>query len=407
MLVVQIAKILERAGVDALDIDAGGYETWYLPHPPSTIKPGFKIDLAAKTKEVVNIPVIASGKLGYPNIAEQVLQKSQADFICLGRPLIADPHWVKKLEENRLEDIRPCIGCHEGCLKRIYEHKYISCAVNPAAGSEKRMIIEKAEKFKKVLVIGGGVAGMEAARVSALRGHRVRLLEKKPDLGGNFRLEFLPDFKSDYKKYIIYLITQLKKHKVEVLTNHEFTDKDYERFQPDVVFIATGARYNFPDIPGIDSIKKLSVVEAFKIQPQRSKILVIGGGLVGTEGAINLAQNGAEVVLVEKTNTIARDAFLPNRMHLLKLIENYQIKVFTETELLHISGNSITCRDKDGSELILQADMVVPCMERSSERSLINFFEGKAIKTIAIGDCVHPRKVINAVWEAYRKARLI
>jgi 2-enoate reductase len=404
---LEIAKILEQAGVDALDIDSGCYENWYLPHPPSTMKPGFKIDLAKKVKEVVNIPVIASGKLGYPNIAQKAVLEGKADFICLGRPLIADPEWVLKLKENRPEDIRPCIGCHEGCLKRIYDHKYISCAVNPAAGIEKMLIIEKTNIKKNVLVIGGGVAGLEAARVLALRGHKVLLLEQNSSLGGNFRNEYLPDFKDDYRKFIQYLVTQITKLGVNILTNHPFSETDYLNFNPEIVFIATGAEPIVPKINGIDQIKKISTLNAFSTKCFKGKIIVLGGGLVGTEAAINMAQNGANVTLIEKLPIIAKDAFIANRKHLEILLKDNNVKVYNNTEVICINNNNIHCIDNEKNEFNILADSLVVCTGMIPNKKLLNYFNDKKITTISIGDTNEPRKVIDAVWEAFRKARLV
>ena len=166
---LEIARRLESAGLDAFHIDAGCYETRYWALLPTTQPPGCLVDLAEATKKTVSIPVIAVGKLGYPELAERVLQEGKADFIALGRALLADPEWPNKVKAGNLEDICPCIGDHEGCIKRLSEQKYISCTVNPATGMEKELTITPAEKKKTVVVVGGGPGGMEAARVAALR----------------------------------------------------------------------------------------------------------------------------------------------------------------------------------------------------------------------------------------------
>jgi 2-enoate reductase len=182
---IEIARRLEKAGVDVIGVDAGCYETMHWSQPTTTQLPGCLVPLAEMVKKVVNVPVIAVGKLGDPALAEKVLKEGKADFIALGRALIADPDWPKKVREGKVDDITPCLACHEGCLKRVSEGKEISCAVNPACGRENEWTINPASRKKTVLVIGGGPAGMEAARVAALRGHRVTLLEKKKNLGGN------------------------------------------------------------------------------------------------------------------------------------------------------------------------------------------------------------------------------
>lgn len=185
---LEMAKLLESFGVDALDIDAGVYENWYLPHPPTTIPCGSFSYLSEMVKNTVSIPVISSGRIGYPEIAEDILNNNQADFISLGRPLIADPFWCQKAKDGHFEKIRPCLACHEGCLKRLMQHKSLSCAVNPAAGNEKYLTLDKSHFSKNILIIGGGISGMVAAITCAERGHEVTLLEKENSLGGNFRL---------------------------------------------------------------------------------------------------------------------------------------------------------------------------------------------------------------------------
>jgi 2-enoate reductase len=402
---LEIAKMLEASGVSALDVDTGSYENWYLAHPPSTLPAGLKLNLIERVKNSVNIPVVASGKIGYPEIAEEAINIGKADFICLGRPLLADPYWVKKLEENRPDDIRPCIGCHEGCLKRIYEHKYISCAVNPATGIENKLKILPSKKAQRILIVGGGVSGMEAARVLKKRGHEVRIIEKNNQLGGNFRKEYLPGFKYDYLRYVNYMVSQLKKLTVEVILNHQFTSKDIETFKPDVLFLANGAKYIEPNIPGIDKIEKISVVGSFGKKRYSGRIAVVGGGLVGTEAAINLAQNGASVTLIEKKSEIATDAFLPNKQHLELLLEKNFVKLLTNVEVEAFSEGKISCKELSGKHFEVITDKVVICMGMQSDQEALRIArKHKNIKTVQIGDSIKPGKVINAVWDAYRMA---
>lgn len=216
---LEMAKLLEEFGVDALDIDAGCYENWYLPHPPTTIPCGSFSYLSEKVKKVVKIPVISSGRIGYPEVAEDILEKGQADFISIGRPLVADPSWCNKAKKGKYENIRPCLACHEGCLKRVNKYKSLSCAVNPSAGNESYLKLEMSNISKEIIVVGGGISGMVAAITCAKRGHKVTLLEKNSSLGGNFSIEYIPSFKSDYKRYIKYLINELAECNVSVQLN--------------------------------------------------------------------------------------------------------------------------------------------------------------------------------------------
>ena len=294
---LEIAKRLEAAGVDALTITGGCYETYNRTQPPTTQPRGCWVDLCEMTKKVVRIPVLASGKLGYPDIAEQVLQTGKADFIALCRYLLADPEWPNKVRENRIEDIIPCVGCHEGCIGRVRKYQHISCAVNPSAGVEKDLALWSAKKKKSILVVGGGPGGMEAARVASLRGHQVTLWEKENALGGNLIPAAVPDFKDDYRLLLEYLKTQLRKLGVSVELGKKATPEGIKRDHPDVVFIATGATHILPDIEGLvegtRQGKVLTAVEALLGKREMGQsVVVLGAGLIGCETALYLAKKG-------------------------------------------------------------------------------------------------------------------
>jgi len=404
---LEIAKLLEKAGADALDIDAGCYETWYHPHPPTTMPAGLHTELAARVKQEVSIPVIAVSKLGNPLLAEQVLQQGMADFIALGRPLLADPEWLVKVKDCKPEDIRPCVGCHEGCLARIYAGKYNSCTVNPATGMERDFVITKAEKSKQVLIIGGGPAGMEAARVSALRGHKVMLWEKDDCLGGNFRIKSVPAFKDEYAQFTRYQEQQLKKLSVSVILNRTAVAEDIIKENPDVVYIATGAAYKTPDLPGKELQHVLKPLQALSgLIPSAHQVVIIGGNLAGAEVALYLAQTGCRVILVEMTDTIACDCFIANRMHLMVLLEETGVKLMTSTEAKAITETEVIV-SYNNKDLHLQADRVVMATGAAADRELYNQLEGKIMELYNIGDCIKPGKLINAIWDAYRTARLV
>ena len=399
---------MEAAGVDALEVDAGCYETWYWAHPPTTLEPGCMVDMATMAKEVVNIPVIAVGKLGYPELAESVLQDGKADFVCLGRALLADPEWPNKVKQGRLEDIRPCIGCHEGCLKRIFDGKYLSCAVNPATGMEREFTIKPAEQKKSVLVIGGGPGGMEAARVATLRGHQVTLWEKGNALGGNLIPASIPDFKQDYGSLINFLATQIRKLGVTIELGKEATPELIRMIQPDVVFIATGSTPIIPEIPGATSEAVVTAVDVLMGRQRAGEsAVIIGGGLVGCETALHLAQKGKNVTIVEILDSVMPEVPPANSMHLLKLLADMDVQILTETKFLEITGNGITIADKYGKRSTLDADTIVLAMGLRSNEGLLDALRDKVPEVYAIGDCVAPRKVINAIWEGFRIARLI
>ncbi|MFC1981119.1 FAD-dependent oxidoreductase [Chloroflexota bacterium] len=402
-----IARRLEAAGVCALDIDAGCYETWYWSKPTTYSPPGALVDMAEMVKKVVSIPVIAVGKLGYPDLAESVLQEGKADFIALGRPLLADPDWPRKVRGGRLEDIRPCIGDHEGCSGRIATGKYLSCVVNPATGMEREFTIRPAEEKKSVLVVGGGPAGMEAARVAALRGHKVTLYEKGDALGGTLIPASVPDFKSDYKSLINYLSTQMRKLGVTIELGKEATPELIREMNPDVVFTATGGRPFIPEIPGVE---KENVVTAVDLLLGRKEVgetvVVIGGGSVGCETALYLAQKGRKLTVVARHDA-ARDMHWLNRSHLLKLLADADVKISTNTGIREITDEGVAVVDEHGEGSTLECDTVVLALGSRPDGGLFQALEGKVPDVYAVGDCVEPRKVMDAIWEGFRIARLL
>ena len=366
------------------------------------------VDMAQMTKEVVKIPVIAIGKLGYPELAETVLQEGKADFICLGRALLADPEWPNKVKQGRLEDIRPCIGCHDGCLKRELDGKSISCAVNPATGMEREFNIKPAGMAKSVLVVGGGPGGMEAARTAALRGHKVTLWEKSSALGGNLIPASIPNFKQDYKSLINFLTTQINKLGVAIELGKEATPELVQKVNPDVVFVATGSMPIIPDIPGIE--KKMVVTAIDLLSGKRDAgelVVVVGGGLVGCETALYLAQKDKKLTIVEMLKSVMLDVYVANRMHLLELLADAGVVILTETSLSGITSRGVNIVNKYGERSDLKADTIVLAVGLKSDGWLLEALKDKVPEVYAIGDCIEPRKVMQAIWEGFRTARLV
>lgn len=405
---LKIANKLEAAGVDALHIDAGCYETWYWAHPPTYLPPGCMIDMAEMVKKEVRIPVIAVGKLGYPELAERVLQEGKADFIALGRALLADPEWPNKVKEKRVEDICPCIGDHEGCMERVMRRKYISCTVNPTTGMEREFTLKSAEKKKSILVVGGGPGGMEAAMVAALRGHTVFLWEKSDSLGGNLIPASVPEFKQDYRILINFLSTQIKKLGVSIEFGREATPVQVRERKADVVIIATGATPIIPEIPGIEGAKIITASDLLLSKKEaRGPVVVIGGGLLGCETSLYLAQKGKKVTIVEMLNTAASDIYLANRMYLLKLLSDANVKTLIETKAIEITEEGVEITSNGGKSSLLVANTIVLAVGLKSNKDLWETLNDEVPEIYAIGDCVEPRRVLNAIWEGFRTARLI
>ncbi len=406
---LEIARRLEKAGVDALHVDAGCYDDWYWPHPPIYQPPGCMVDMAEKAKRVVGIPVIAVGKLGYPELAERILREEKADFVAMGRSLLADPEWPLKVKEGRLEDIRPCIGCHDGCLARVISGAAISCAINPATGNEKEFTVTLAEKPKSVLVVGGGIAGMEAAMVAALRGHGVTLYEKRDRLGGHLIEGSVPAFKSDIKLLNDYYTTQLGKLGIKIELRKEVTPELVQKMKPDVAIIATGSTMIVPEITGIE---KSIVVSAIDLLLGRKKagerVVIAGGGLIGCETAIYLAQQGKRVTIVEMLEEIIPDVFEANKQYLFKMLAENGVNVLTNTNLVRVKDDgAVVINQFRRYEAKLPADTIVIAMGLKPERGLVKALEGKVKELHTIGDCEGPGRIMDAVWGAFNITRTL
>lgn len=400
--VIALCECLEEEGVDLLHISAGSGETpatLLKITPPGSTSRGCYADFAAVIKAKVNIPVITVGRINTPEIAEQILQEGKADLVATGRALIADPHWPEKAFRGELDRIRRCIGCNQGCQERLAQEKKITCLYNPEVGREGELI-SPSQKKKKVWVIGGGPGGMEAAVTAALRGHDVELYEKGEELGGQSLLASIPPGKEEYSAVKDFLINELERLKVSLYLNEEVTTEKVVKGQPDAVILATGSLPLIPEIPGI---KKKNVVTAWDVLRGKEvgkKVIVAGGGLVGVEIALFLSKNGKQVVLIEMLDEIGQDAGPFNRARLKEALEGTDIEVKCKTELLRISEKGVTVRGEMG-EYNIPTETVILALGAKAENSLQYNLEGKVPELYAIGDCVTPRKMIEAIHEAY------
>ncbi len=400
------ARTLEEAGAAYIDIGSGTFESHHRSVDIMRYAEDWKLPMCAAIKKaVMNIPTIAGGNFRNPSFCEQVLADGKADFIGLARELYADPEWPNKARDGRVEDIRRCVSCNE-CLRTSMKgagRPSRRCTVNAAAGREREFNeLIPAEKRKKVMVIGGGPGGMEAARVAALRGHDVTLYEIGPKLGGGLLLAATPPGKSKWLWLRDYLETQLKELGVRVVLNTE-VDLDLAREErADAIIVATGAEPLIPSIPGAISEK---VVYAWDLLRGKSvlknkKVLILGGATVGCETAEYLAEQGNEVTIVEMLPRPADDMERLNRRGLLDGLAELEVKILVGKKVTDISDDGATVTDvRTGATERLYAEQVVIAMGAKPASQLAAALEVEVPEVYVIGDCAGPRGVIDAVYE--------
>ena len=398
---IELAKVLEKEGIDAFHISGGDHHTMIHQVSPMAIDVCHNVWAAEAIKKVVHVPVIASGSITLPEYAEEIIASGKGDFVGLGRPLWADPEWPLKAMEDRPEDIRPCIRCNEGCLERtFFNFKAITCAVNPTISREGELDLKPAAKPRKIAVVGGGPAGMEAARVCKLRGHEVTLFEEK-ELGGLLHEASVPEFKSDIRPLCKYLITQIEKLGIPV-EHKKASAADLAGY--DAVICATGSRPILPSVPGID---KPGVMDALEVlngaRKPEGRIAVIGGGLVGTETALHLAEQGMHTTLVEMLPKIMNGVAATDQLAYSERIAKADMEVCTGTRLVSIGDGEITVSDRTGTHTI-PADSVIIAIGLKAQDSLYGELCAQGKEAYLVGDAVHPGKIFDAFHTAYRVA---
>ncbi len=399
---MELLKILEKAGVDAFDIDAGSYESIDYIFPPSYLGDACMEYVCEPARKAVNVPILNSGN-HTPETAVKLLASGNADLVMFGRQIIADPDFANKLESGNREDVRPCIRCNEECIGRIVNRSNkISCAVNPQACEEKRLALTKAESNKKVVVIGGGPGGLQAAYTAALRGHDVTLYEKNAFVGGQLAAAATPSFKKQLAGLIDWYKVQLDKLNVKVVLNSEISADNSVLENCDNIVVATGAIPLVPQIKGIENKNVVNVIDAH-LQHDRVKgenIVVCGGGLSGCDCALELAMDKGfkNVTIVEMKDVIASDLMFITSTGLMRKINEYGINVKTSCKVLSIEADGVHVEDADGKQSVLPADTVITAFGMKSNTSLSEQIKGKYhSKTRVIGDCSNVSKVAAAV----------
>ncbi len=411
-----IAPILVEAGVDAFHVSAGAMPqfSWRIM-PPTGTPLGINVPLAAAVKKVVDVPVMTVGRINDPRIAENILQKDEADLVVMGRALIVDPELPNKSAEGRFEDIAPCIGCGLGCSGRKFPDE-MTCVVNPVVGKEREMALIAVSKPKKVMVIGAGPAGLEAARIAALRGHDVSVYEKEPKIGGQFSLAAVPPMKQELAKVPKYLSIQVEKAGGRLILNTEVTPELVKELKPDVAVVATGARSLIPNIPGIDGKKVVTAhdVLAGKVPLPQKNVLVIGGGMVGCEVAEYLAALGdnpivgkTSVTIIEMMDDIGLDMVPEVRVLAMQKLRHDEVKILTSTKVKKFLEDGVVVTRNDQEESLRGFKRIVLAMGAKPFDILSEKLIDVVDEVHVIGDARQASRALEAIADGARIGREI
>ncbi|OCA86610.1 NAD(P)/FAD-dependent oxidoreductase [Bacillus sp. FJAT-27986] len=400
---IEIAKLLESKGVHALHVDAGCHDNWYIAMPPI-----YQQDMvpqmisSAKIKAVTSLPVLSNGRLGDIEKAEAALRNGWIDIAGVGREFLADPNFPKKVMENRTDEIRHCIYCNEGCIATVAAGKSINCAVNPLTGYEGLKELKAADESKRVLVIGAGPGGCQAAITAAEAGHDVEIWEKKAYLGGNFHNACMPPFKRDGMKILDYYRTKLDRLNISIRYCKEATEEAILSYKADLVVHATGGNPIMPS--AIKGLNKSHVYTATDVLQNQAllgkKISVIGGGLVGCETAVVLANKGMQITIIEMAEKMLPEPlFIQNAMMLNQLLQHPNITFKTSAKVTEVLDQAVEI-EVNGNKEWIDCDSVVVAAGFSPNNHLYHSLKNKT-NIVNVGDSVKVRKVLDAVHEAY------
>lgn len=405
---LKAAKLLESYGYDALDTDVGTYDAWWWNHPPMYQKKGLYREYCKIVKEVVDIPVFCAGRMDNPDMALEAIENGECDVIDLGRPLLADPDYCNKLRCGKITQIRPCISCHEGCMGRVASYSLLNCAVNPQAARERVNAYEPILKKKKVLIVGGGVAGCEAARVLAIRGHQPVVYEKGSRLGGNLIPGGAPDFKEDDIALADWYTNELNRLGVHVHLNTELNEEEIKTMDYDTVILATGSKPKVFSL-GDDSHTYTAEQVLLKQKDAGKKTVVVGGGLVGCETALWLAQNGIHVTIVEaldKVMAVNGPLCAANKEMLEALLPFNGVEIITGAKVTEFANGEVKVDTKEGSKTIM-SDSVILSVGYKEENTLYNNLQFDIPDLYLLGDAKKVSNIMYAIWDAFEVANHI
>jgi len=393
-----IVPILEKAGVNLLSITAGAIGSYPLTIGPYDTPLGCYAHLAAGVKSVVGIPVVASCRINNPDLAEEILRSEKADLVAMARALAADPELPNKARNGQSARIRKCIACNI-CLDTDHDG-HMTCTVNPAVGREKEFEIKPAAQTKKVMVIGGGPAGLSAARIAAERGHEVTLYEETTELGGQWAIASRPPHKQDFKDLIDWFSGELETNGVKVELGKTITAEAIDSIKPDAVVMATGAIQVIPQIPGVESKEVVFAWDVLKGKASiGEKVLVIGGGATGLETAELLAAQGKKVSVVEMLKYVGGDIGGTIRYHLQMRLKQHHVEQFKNTKVKEIADRGIIV-EREGNEEIWEGfNTVILALGVKSRDDFVTDIQTKVDEVYVIGDADAPKRGVDAIRE--------
>jgi len=411
-----VAKWLEEAGVDAINASIGVYETLHYTVPSVELPLAFNVENAAAIKSIVKIPVLAVDRINDPILAEKILDEGKADFIVMGRAQITDPEFCNKAQKGDFDAIVKCIGCNQGCVERLFlilasggmEEESISCLRNPACGREREYELIPTTEPKKVLIAGGGPGGLEAAITLRRRGHQPILCEMASGLGGQFFLAGVAPRKGEFSRAALQMGEIATREGVDVRLQTEVTPEFIEELDPDAVIVATGAQPIIPNIPGVNKEHVVTGYEVLKgSKTVKDKVLIVGGNFVGIAVAELLADQGKQLIIVERLDDIAKDLGMLRSPFIMKNFQDKAVKIITQAECKEINDNSVVIEKSGSQKEIKSIDSVVIAVGAKPENSLKDYLETTGRQYYVIGDAVEHRKALDAIWEANEVARRI
>ncbi|MGD8519938.1 MAG: NAD(P)/FAD-dependent oxidoreductase [Desulfobacterales bacterium] len=397
---IKILDILADAGVDVVQVSAGNDSTPEWICQPMFMEKACLVHSASQVKAALDIPVMAVGRINDPYIADEIIAKGQADLVCIGRGLLADPDMPRKAKEARFDEIRTCIACNT-CMQSIFKRGRIECLVNPMLGREQEMAFIPTKTPKKVMVIGGGPGGLNVAWVAAKRGHEVHIYEKRPALGGQLLPGSVPGHKAELRSLIDFQKKQAEIYGVQCHLNHEVSEDDIKSDDPDVIVLATGSLPAMPRVNGIDKDIVLTYEDVLSNdRPTYKKAVVIGGGPTGLELALHLAEYGCSMTVVEMLPKIGSGLEAMTKKVLLQKLKAHNVQIMTETRLAQIEDDGVYVKDKDGMKLFIEGQRVIIAVGTQPDKALYEKIKSLGYEIHQIGDCLEPRTAKVAIFES-------